>query len=318
MKDYLTKSLASKRAEDGQLANSNKIKGLLAEIEFREYLEELGFIQHVSIGGWIVRNALQPGKIDFGEHNLALFPEMVTSDDRYNSGRILPAPKQGLHSVSSLLHQIGVRSFFCSPEFSDEDNVETVKWNLMELGLPRETPYISVEEAIENFSLRNRPYNFLRYNTDVSRIPDKHLNEEFTKELLRVSFENKYMSEISDIDGIFWGREKTYPLEIKEKTPANAKKIGDYFGLDLGPFAKLAFYAAKTGNMNSIFVVREIDDIGTRNLVQWWYIPFEILTKYASWTPIGGGTNMISGGSTVVPVPKSRFKALNKEALDKL
>jgi len=77
------------------------------------------------------------------------------------------------------------------------------------------------------------------------------------------------MSEMSDVDGIFWGNQYTYPIEIKEKTTANDNKVGDFFGLDLGPFVKLAFYAAKRGNLHSIFVVREIDNPTTRNLVGW-------------------------------------------------
>ena len=52
---------------------------------------------------------------------------------------------------------------------------------------------------------RSRAYQFLRYNTDTSQIPDSSVPEEFTKENLRVSLQLIYMTEISDIDGIFWG-----------------------------------------------------------------------------------------------------------------
>ena len=94
--------------------------------------------------------------------------------------------------------------------------------------------------------------------------------------------------------------------------------MGDYFGLDLGPFVKLAFYAAKRGNLHSIFVVREIDDPVKRNLVTWWYIKFDQLAQYASWVPQGGGTNMQGSQSTVVRIPKAEFHELNKNALNQL
>ncbi|MBZ0142789.1 MAG: hypothetical protein K8F56_04345 [Rhodocyclaceae bacterium] len=126
------------------------------------------------------------------------------------------------------------------------------------------------------------------------------------------------MSEMSDVDGIFWGNQYTYPIEIKEKTAANDNKVGDFFGLDLGPFVKLAFYAAKRGNLHSIFVVREIDNPTTRNLVGWWYIKFDDLAQYASWTPVAGGTNMLGGGSTTVKIPKDQFRPLDAAALSSL
>lgn len=83
-----------------------------------------------------------------------------------------------------------------------------------------------------------------------------------------------------------------YPVEVKEKTPAHDRRLGQYFGLDIGPFVKLAFYAARRGNLHLIFVVREIDHEAQRNLVEWWHITFEQLAQYASWVFSGGGRSM--------------------------
>jgi hypothetical protein len=94
--------------------------------------------------------------------------------------------------------------------------------------------------------------------------------------------------------------------------------MGDYFGIDVGPFVKLSFYAAKRGNLHSIFVVREIEDTTTRKLANWWFITFEKMAQYAGWTPISGGTNMRGGASSVIKIPKSQFTALNAETLQQL
>jgi len=123
------------------------------------------------------------------------------------------------------------------------------------------------------------------------------------------------MTEISDIDGVIWGEQYTYPIEIKEKTAATDKKLGDYFGLDVGPFVKLAFYAAKKGNLHSLFFVREINNTDDRELVDWWFITFDTLAQYASWNAQGGGTNMQGGGSTVVKIPKAEFTKLTPASL---
>ena len=126
------------------------------------------------------------------------------------------------------------------------------------------------------------------------------------------------MAESSDVDGILWGQRHTYPLEIKEKTAATDPRLGSYFGLDVGPFVKLAYYAARRGNVHSLFIVREIDTIETRNLVNWWFIKFDELSQFASWVPKAGGPGMGGGASTVVCIPKAEFQLLTRENLEQL
>ncbi len=310
MKWFLSKSLSS--------VNNNKVRGLIAEVEFRKYIDEMGYGDRVSAGGWIARSVKYDGMSEFGDITVALFPETVLPDRDYSQDRTLQQPAPGLHTICSTMHQIGIKSFYCAPVFQNQSDPETVSWELIQLGIPGHSDYKPLHIAIQGFSARNRKYNFLRYNSDISSIPSSSVPEEFTKELMRVSFQNIYMAEISDIDGILWGQQYTYPLEIKEKTPAQDRKIGEYFGLDIGPFVKLAFYAAKRENLHSIFVVREIDNEKDRNLVEWRYVTYEVLAQYASWVFGGGGKNMQGGQSSVVKIPKSRFRVLDRAALENL
>jgi len=179
-------------------------------------------------------------------------------------------------------------------------------------------PYTPLIPTISNFSLRNRGYNFLRNHTDANQIPAASLPEEFTKEHLRVNFQNQFMCEMSDIDGILWGEQFTYPIEIKEKTAGNDSKVGDFFGIDVDPFVKLAFYAAKKGNLHSLFFVKEINNVIDRQLVNWWFITFDRLALFASWVPLAGGRNMQGGGSTVVKIPKAEFTPMTQATLSAL
>jgi hypothetical protein len=158
----------------------------------------------------------------------------------------------------------------------------------------------------------------LRNHTDVSIVPDAYIPEEFSKEHLRVTLSSRYISEMSDVDGIFWGRQYTYPLEIKEKTCNSDTRLGEYFGLDVGPFVKLAHYAAKRGNLHSLFIVREIADAEARELVAWRYITFDHLAQFASWVQQQGGRGMTGGNSAVVKIPKCEFKELDAAALASL
>jgi len=286
---------------------------MLAEIDLRNTLINLGFGGRISQGGWIMRNV---GSGVFGHHTSVIFPQTIEPGIDYALGRQLEEPPMALHTICSTMHQIGVNSFYCVPSIAVDNETSSISWKTKQLGIPNNSPYSELIPTIQNFSSRIRPYKFLRYHTDTNQIPIASLPEEFTKEHLRVNFQDQYMCEMSDIDGILWGQRYTYPIEIKEKTAGqDSKKVGDYFGIDLGPFVKLAFYAAKKGNLHSLFFVREINDTVNRQLVNWWFITFDTLAQYASWVPLGGGKNMQGGGSTVVKIPKAEFTSLSAETL---
>jgi hypothetical protein len=306
MRSFLRQSIAS--------LNQNKLHGTLAEIAFRDYLTQLGFQDRVSPGGWIAR---RKGPDIFGHSTAAVFPEVVSPGRPYPLDRVLPNPLHGLHTICATFHQSGIAGFSCAATVSRDDDPSSLEWHAVQLGLPSEQPYQPLIQALEpmNFTVRVRNYNYLRYHTDTSSIPDDAIPEEFSKEHLRVAFNTHYIVEPSDIDGIFWGQQHTYPIEIKEKTPAPSPDLGPFFGLDVGPFVKLAFYAAKRGNLHSLYVVREIDNAQDRNLVQWWFIKFDELAQFASWVPRAGGPGMGGGRSSVVRVPKCEFRTLTAEAL---
>ncbi|MFJ8293223.1 hypothetical protein [Bacillus tropicus] len=310
MKTFLSKSYSS--------YNLNKLNGLLAEVDFRKYISSLGYEDRISIGGWIARSIRNN---TFGQKVIAIFPEIINPNEAYPIERDLPNPHMGLHTICSTLHSIGIESYFCSPVIKSDNDFASISWNAVQLGLPTQQVYSGFPNCFDDtlFVQRERRYNFLRYNSDVSIIPSYVIPEEFSKEHLRVTFQNKFFAEVSDIDGIFWGNQNTYPLEIKEKTAGYEKDIGEYFGLDVGPFVKLSSFAAlRNGNLNSIFVVREIDSVENRELVNWWYIPFESIARFASWVPRSGGTSMTGGGSSVIRIPKAQFKQLDSNALSKL
>jgi hypothetical protein len=300
MRQYLSQSISS--------INRNKINGMLAEIDLRNTLVNLGFGGRISQGGWIIRNV---GANIFGHHTVVLFPQTIEPAHEYSPERQLEEPPHALHTISSTMHQIGVHSFYCVPSINQDNAPLSISWQAKQLGIPNVLPYSPLLETIQNFNIRPRNYNFLRYHADSTDIPAISVPEEFTKEHLRVNIQSRFMTETSDIDGILWGQQYTYPIEIKEKTPGNDSKVGDYFGIDLGPFVKLAFYAAKKGNLHSLFFVREINNTQDRELVNWWFITFDTLAQYASWVPVSGGTNMQGGGSSVVKIPKAEFTRLN-------
>jgi hypothetical protein len=303
MRRFLSRAFDSHRAHHAAVAG-----------DCRGYLSSLGFSGRVSSGGWIVRRQAPGG---FGRSAAVLFPEIVSPGRPYPSGTEQSDPPCGLHGASVAFFESGIAGFYCAATIGKQNDPLSMQWQAVELGLPSEQPYQPLTAALAplNLTARTKKYNFLRYHTDVTQIPDGAIPEEYSKEHLRVAFQTAYQAEISDVDGIFWGQQHTYPIEIKEKTAAPSPDMGPYFGLDVGPFVKLAFYAAKRGNLHSLYVVREIDNADERNLVQWWVITFDQLAQFASWVFRAGGQAMGGGQSAVVRTPRSEFQPLNAAAL---
>ena len=307
MREYLSKVISS--------FNKNKLNGLLAEIDFRQHLASLGFQARVSPGGWILRR----NRDDFGSRTVVIFPKVIEPGRNYVEEAFPDAPPLGLHTVCATFQQIGIHAYYCLPSVGENQNPLSVTWRAARLGVPMPEPLHPFPAFLSHsFVERDGAYNFLRHSANVDTIPDELVSSVFSKEHLRVSFSNRFFGENSDVDGIFWGENYTYPLEVKEKTVASDPDMGEWFGLDVGPFVKLAFYAAKKGNLHSLFVIREIDDIETRGLVNWWFITFETLATYASWVMRAGGAGMGGGRSAVVRIPRSRFSLVTAENLSRL
>jgi hypothetical protein len=305
MRAFLGRSIAS--------LNRNKLNGLLAEVDFRAHLSGLGFRDRVSRGGWIARRV---GAGEFAHQTAVFFPEIIQPGNQYSDSRPLPQADVGLHTICATFHQTGIFAYFCAAVVEDSGEVT---WSSIQLGLPSAQEYKAFPAAVAGlFSERTRRYNYLRHKTDASSVPSTAIAEEFSKENLRVAFQTRFMAEVSDVDGILWGQRHTYPLEIKEKTAAFDSRMGAFFGLDVGPFVKLAYYAARRGNLHSLFIVREIDSVESRNLVNWWFIKFDELAQFASWVSKAGGPGMGGGASSVVCIPKSEFRLLTKENLEVL
>ncbi len=255
MHNLLTKSVSSNRKNN--IITMNKVYGILAEIHLRKTLNDLGYSNRISQGGWIFRNV---GNGTFGHQTVVLFPMTIIPKKKYPSGGSLESPPHGLHTICSTMHQIGVHSYYCVPIINNTNNFNSIEWNLKQLGVPEDLPYRPIYQSIQDFTTKKNDTNLLTYNTNIRAIPDISIPDELTKESLRVAFQKRFYQEVSDIDGIFWGQQFTYPVEIKEKTSAKDRHVGEYFGLDVGPFVKLAFYAAKKGQLHSLFIVKEIND----------------------------------------------------------
>ncbi len=134
---------------------------------------------------------------------------------------------------------------------------------------------------------------------------------------LRIAFNNPFLAEISDVDGILWGQHIYLSnRNQREDRRFDNGKLGPWFGLDLGPFVKLRSMS-KAWDLHSLFVVHEIDSVEDRIMWNGGYITFEKMAQYASWNSSAGGQAMTGGTSTVVVYPMAEFSTLTKAELEK-
>ena len=84
---------------------------------------------------------------------------------------------------------------------------------------------------------------------------------------------------MSDIDAIFWGEQYTYPIEIKEKTAAEDKQIGDYFEIEIEQVVSNAEIFSRRGNQESIFFIREVEENKIKIKSKWWFTTLNKIRK---------------------------------------
>jgi hypothetical protein len=282
---------------------TNKIPGLMAELDFATMLEGMGYGDRLVRGGWIV----EPESPEFYSKRVALFPAPF--------GAASTEPPIPVVTTAQYLRGAGMRTLYCVPLAVAGTSVT---WGAAEMSGPTVgSPHPLVEE-FSQFPHRQRGYSKRTADADVSplgAVAARELEVLFARESMLDAIRSDRLVVANDLDYLVWGKKSTYPLEIKEKTSADGGKIGRFFGLDIGPFSKLACFEASGSGHDSLFVVREIEDRESRRLKAWHMIRFGDLCRSCSWVYQGGGRNMLGGASAVVKIPLGAFRPLDRTSL---
>jgi hypothetical protein len=284
--------------------NLNKVRGVVAEIEFGGHIESLAANRLVR-GGWI----FEPPTPGFCLSRVALFPA------HFNAPVAPPPPAL---QAALYLRQANLRVLYCLPSSSGSLNCSS---DAGDLSGPAPLPPIPLSEEFEAYPGRRRVYRPPKFTSDLSALataPSNELESLFARESLLESLRTDYMVSGNDLDFLLWGKSTIYPVEVKEKTVRSDDAMGDYFGLDVGPFTRLASFSEYGGWMHSLFVVREVSDDPERRFKQWWYCRLDSLCRHSSWVFRGGGKNMGGGRSAVARVPIAAFHPLDLAALNAL
>lgn len=309
--------------------NDNKLKGIYAEIQFKTFLLENNV--HFLPGGWI----LAPGKNTLvtipGLYKICLIPiEHNFSWARPQGVNQFIGPTPAAISAYNYFRQLGVTTYFLFPDNVDECNF--ILPSRSERGRPAHypKPYNLIfktinprgeyerrefQDVMTNFPERNGNIG-LRCNpvgrinpleppwTDVAMVQGL-----FWFEYARYYCQVDYLVSNNDLDMFLIGQSgNPYPVELKSKQAANDINIGEWFGFDIGPFAKMAFFTSNSMNTDALYVVQEVNE--DREHINWLGIRFTDLVKTCSWVFQSGGQGMMGGASSTIKVPKAAFTPL--------
>lgn len=303
--------------------NENKIKGILAEIRFRELVKQLGL--HTSPGGWI----LTPGKPDYApvpaHRRVCVLP--LRHRFSWEAGGIAHEPTPGQIAAYILFRQLELKTYFLRPASVDEAKFDGATRSQTRSGVVYKRPYeltlfeigpdgiekpAEPREVFSAFPRRMGAMGMQSHRVGrLSRAMHPWSDSGvvaglFWAEYARYYFQVDYLIANNDLDMFVIGPSGLpYPIELKSKRVARDPQNGDWFGIDMGPFAKLSLFSRGALLADALYVVEEVDETGV--LVGWYAIRFSDLVKSCSWVGQSGGTGMKGGSSSTFKVPKAAF-----------
>lgn len=307
--------------------NENKIKGILAEIRLKSFLLEHN--TYFGPGGWIIT----PGKPTTHStiptaNKICLIPRPWYFSWQSNHGTPFLSPAE--ISAYNYFRQLGVQTYFTEPVNINEEEFllptprngntpasypKPYNLNLKIVAPNGQLELITSESVFRNFPTRNGSRGLKchlqgRINTTETPWDDPSIiSELFWFEYSRYYFQINYLLSNNDLDMYVIGSSgSAYPVELKSKKAANSATLGEWFGIDMGPFAKLAFFTANSMNTDALYVVEEVDS--SDRFVSWLAIRYTELVKACSWVGQSGGTGMTGGTSSTFKIPKAAFTPL--------
>lgn len=307
----------------------NKVLGILAELRFKEFLSARDY--HFVSGGWIVTPGRPtPGSCDVPAlEKICILPRQhrfTWQKDGFQNNLLTPAEI----SAYNYFREVRVKTLFASPieviegDFTyptpSDKKARALYPRPYEMQLQEVSPNgaITSVDPMEVFRLfpRRKGNVGVRCHKinriDQSAVPWTSalmVSDLFWFEYARYFFQIDYLFSNNDLDLFVIGPSgASYPVEIKSKAAAKDTALGEWFGIDMGPFAKLTFFTANKRNNDALYVVEEVT--AQKDHVQWLGIRFSDLVKSCSWVGQSGGKGMMGGASSTYKIPKAAFMPL--------
>lgn len=307
--------------------NENKKKGILAELRLKDYLTQNN--HHFISGGWI----MSPGKPTISSEiptldKLCILPRKhsFSWETTTNNRNSLSLAELAAYNY---FRQVGLTVLFANPVDINETSFQppTPSARRVRAQFPR--PYelqlqrisstgltiVSTEDAFSKFPQRSgnrgiscKQINWIPQGDTPWTLPSV-VSDLFWFEYTRYYFQINYLISNNDLDLFIVGASgASYPVELKSKTHTTDPSLGDWFGIDMGPFAKLSFFTSNAMNTDALYIVEHVDSAGVH--LEWYGIKFTDLVKSCSWVGRSGGRGMTGSASSTYKIPMKAFKPL--------
>jgi len=300
-----------------------KARGMAGEISFDDYLNssDLALSKKMFAGSWIIApnksDALNPvnyriaifvlPKIFNGQAELDNYINELTSD-------------RGHQALFSNLKNSGVAVIVSGAICQENSMPDDFIWKNFVYLDERLAPQAENEPFVSLTRGRGRAnQNRLAWDRDVLTRFNNFSEESLLKLTLKQAFYYSYLklklkasfNDPYDVDGFLVGYNgNVFPVEIKEKSQTDKGE----FGIDAGRILMM-MRLCMTTDSNALYIIREVDNTESRNLIGYKYITFADMIMNVSWNLQAGGIGMGGGNTQTIMMTIKAFNDFNLDVL---
>jgi len=302
-----------------QFIVNNKARGMAAELSLHSELGlKSSLEQKLLPGGWLISP-----KIPLSQHYrylISVLPNLYSDSNELQNAVHALENERGWQALATFMSQSGIGvivSGALAPETVGD--LENLQWknyiyqNEILLLCNDDEPFVSWPGN------RGRPSTGGEWQSDVMKRFEDLKNDDLMGLAMRQSFFYGYLKQRLrkpvddpyDVDAFVVGFTGiVMPVEIKEKSPTPS---GD-FGIDAGRILMLLRLCLATDS-NALYVIRQVDETETRELVKWRYVTLADIITGCHWNLTGGGRGMSGGATQTVIIPGSLFEDFSQNNL---
>jgi hypothetical protein len=303
-----------------QFLTFNKARGMASECSLETHLKRQSPVDAIKYlpGGWLI----SPHMAESSRYRfvISVMPNLFESEEELEAAIQQRETDRGFQALATYLTRSAIGVIVAGAMRSDtEVNPTQLIW--------RNYSYVNERLQLNAGSSpfdrwpgnRGRASSGNAWQPDVIARFREVDNEQLTSLTLRQAYYYGYLKQQLkkpfddpyDVDAfiVSFGQ-AVMPVEIKEKSPTESGA----FGLDAGRILMMLRMCLATDS-NALYIVREVDNSATRQLVGWRCITLSNLVIGCSWNLQAGGAGMGGGATQTVMMPGSLFEPFTERNL---
>jgi hypothetical protein len=300
-----------------------KARGMAGEIAFNDYLllTDKTLSQKMFEGAWIIT----PNKSDAVNpvnYRIAIFvlPHISHSEEELNKFIEKVILDRGHQALFSNLKKSGVGVIVSGAVGNPSSMPDDFMWhnfvyiNEKLVAQKENEPFISLTTGRGRANLNHQVWD-----KDVVERFNKFSEESLLKLTLKQAFYYSYLKlklkasfiDPYDVDGFLVGfNGNVFPIEIKEKSQTDNGK----FGIDAGRILMMMRLCITTDS-NALYIIREVDNSESRNIIGYKYITLSDMIMNVSWNLQAGGVGMGGSNTQTIMMTSKAFTDFSVDVL---